>query len=793
MRIQFTDAASIPEVIRQMTLEEKISFIAMAHPSTNSISEVKEMGVPALQTLDGATGVNGTNRMLDFLYGREGAASTTDHPWSVLQGLIAMEPEEAEKAAAGDAYLTDFVRYLREVCNPEGKYICFPSGVNVGACFDSEAAERIGRAVGEELRACHVDICFGPNVDIMREPLGGRNYEMYGEDPVLVGETAVAFIRGMQSAGTAACAKHFMANNQETRRTTKDTHVSRRTLRELYAQGFEKAVRRAGVKSVMSAYNAVNGQFSSYNREFLTDWLKEEWGFDGLLFSDSGAVSGRNDQAVGAGLDIILHGATAGLDTSDIEQAVRAGSLPMSRIDDVIARYLRLVLWLREAREKTPLVYDQQKLLRVAYDTVADGLVLLKNEGALPLAGTERTALYGHRAAETMECGGGSTYITTPLHSNLLDELKKAGMNAFPGEAESADVVLFAAGAEGGENVDRPDMKLDKEDEEQIARVLRAAKAQGKKTVVVLNVAGPVDMRAWIQDADAILVNFIPGCMGAKATADVILGRQCPGGKLPVTFPLALKDSPAAPYMVGERDDVYYGEGIFVGYRWYDYKEIPVQYPFGHGLSYTRFTVEPVRVPDRWDLRESKTMNVTVRVKNTGDREGSEVIQLYLGVPCARIPMPVKALKAFRKVRLKPGEEKEVALTVRREDLEVYDPDHGKLIPVGAYTCFLGTSSRAIFHTSALKVAGRNPYVLGEHSTLGDIMDNPAALAVLGKYFPGITSRFDSMTEDMKKFMAPEEIGPLLSKQMIHFISDAGQLTGILNSIFAELAEVPVD
>lgn len=791
MRTQFTDEASIQKVISEMTLEEKIGFIAMAHPSTNSISEVPDMRIPALQTLDGATGVNGTNRMLDFIYGNQAGEVNTDQPWGVLQNLIAMEPEAAEAAAKGNEALEAFVKYMRSVCNPEGKYICFPSGVNVGACFDPEAARRIGRAVGQEMWACHVDICFGPNVDIMREPLGGRNYEMYGEDPVLVGETATAFIQGMQSTGTAACAKHFMANNQETRRTTKDTHVSKRTLRELYAQGFEKAVKKAGVKAVMSAYNAVNGQFSSYNKEFLTDWLKEEWGFDGLLFSDSGAVSGNNDKAVAAGLDIILHGATAELDTGDIVKAVEDGTLPMSRIDDVIARYLRLVLWLREAREKTAFTYDQQKLLKTAYDTVVDGMVLLKNDGVLPLRGVRSAALFGRRAAETMECGGGSTYITTPLHSNIRDEMEKSGIVIT--DMDHADAVIFAAGAEGGENVDRPNMLLDKEDEDLILPTLKAAKEQGRKTVVVLNVAGPVDMRPWLAYADAVLVNFIPGCMGGKATVDVMLGKEAPGGRLPMTFPMKLQDSPAAPYMVGERDDVYYGEGIFVGYRWYDYKEIPVQYPFGYGLSYTRFETVPVEIPESWDLLKNDTLTVKVRVKNAGGRAGSEVIQLYLGMKDQRIPMPVKALKAYAKVRLQPGEEKEVALTVQKEDLAVYDPDHGKLIPVGEGVLSLGTSSRDIFSETRLTLTGKNPYVLGEHSTLGDIMNNPAAMAVLERFLPGMSGRINGMTEDMKKFMAPEEIGPLLSGQMIHFISDAAQLQGVLNMIYDALAKVPVE
>jgi beta-glucosidase len=564
--------------------------------------------------------------------------------------------------------------------------------------------------------------------------------------------------------------------------------VSKRTLRELYAKGFEKAVKEGGVKAVMSAYNAVNGKFSSYNKELLTDWLKDEWGFDGVVFSDSGAVTGHNDRAVAAGLDMVLHGATTECDNEDIVEAVKDGTLDLARLDDAVVRFLKLILWQRKAREENPYIYDQKKLLQCAYDTAVDGMVLLKNESVLPLDKSKKVVLFGSRAKSTMECGGGSTYVTTPLHGNLFDEFAKVGVDV--AGKEDADIAIYAAGAEGGENADRPGMKLDKEDEGRIADVLKREKEQGRKTVVVLNVAGPVEMSDWIANADAVLVNFIPGCMGAKATTDVLLGEENPGGKLPVTFPIRLEDSPAAPYPIGEHDDVYYGEGIFVGYRWYDYKGLPVQYPFGFGLSYTDFEICAEDAPGSWNIKEEEKFQVRVKVKNVGKRFGSEVVQLYMRPKTARIPMPERELKAFSKVFLEPSEENTVTLTVKKEDLEVCDPERGMLIPIGEYEVELGTSSRDMFHCFTLEVEGENPYVFDEHSTLGEILANEEAMAVLGRYIPGMAEGIASMTPDMLKFMESEKIGPLLSRQMIRAISDTNELKAILDRLFAELAQV---
>ncbi len=796
MRAKLTNEASISAVLADMTLEEKANMLIAAGPCPSYA--IPDMDIPSIILADGATGANGTHIILDFLLEmmkRAAAASKEQgaapkrpagNPFVELQSVITAKPEDREAMCAGDPLKEGFCRYLKNRQNPAGSFVSFPSGVNIGAGFNEAQAYALGRAAGEEMRASHVDVCLGPNVDIVRDPLGGRNYEMYGEDPILVGRTASAYIRGMQSVGSAACAKHYLCNNQETRRQTKDTHVSRRTMRELYAKGFEAAVKEADVKAVMSAYNAVNGTFSSYNKETLTEWLKEEWGLSGIVVSDWGAVTGENDKAVDAGMDLVLHGPSP-CDPGDIVAAVKAGTLDLARVDDAVSRILRLILWQKEVQAAVPMEYDQPAILKTAYDTVVDGMVLLKNEAdALPLSTGEKTAFYGSRAKNTMECGSGSTFVYTSLHSNVYDEAAKLGVSVYDAELSEADTVVFVAGAEGGENADRPSMDLDKADQEQIASVLQEAKAAGKKTVVVLNVAAPIDVQSWIADADALLVLFVPGCMGGKACADVLYGAAEPAGRLPVSFPVKLQDSPASPYPVGEYEDVYYSEGIFVGYRWYDAKELPTRYPFGYGLSYTDFEIEPIPCDETWDIREEDTFTVRVRVKNTGSRSGSEVVQLYLSRSKDRIPMPEKELKAYAKVTLAPGEETVAELVMRKSDLEVFDPQKGLVTPVGKTKVHVALDSEQILESFDVKILGQNPYVLGEDSTLGDVLFNEEAAAVLARHIPELAA---GVGEHLK-LMSNEKLGPLLSRQLIGNIPDANELKAKLDALYADLAKI---
>lgn len=795
MRTKLTNRNSIPAVIRDMTLEEKAQMLVAAGPCPSFA--IPDMDIPSLIFADGVTGVNGTHIVLDYLLeimakamrnqdpAAASAGSGMENPWIELQAVIRVDPEEAETLCEGNSAKEGFLQFLKSRRNPSGRFIAFPSGNNIGAGFNEDRAYALGRAVGTEMRASHLDVCLGPNVDIIRDPLGGRNYEMYGEDPILVSRTAAAFIRGMQSVGTAACAKHFLCNNQETRRQTKNTHVSKRTMRELYAKGFEAAVKEADVKSVMSAYNAVNGIFSSYNKMMLTEWLKDEWGLNGIVVSDWGAVTGDMSESVDAGMDLVLHGPTP-RDSSEIAAAVRAGTLSEERVNDAVRRILELVLWQKEVQAEKPISYDQDALLKTAYDSIVDGMVMLKNEGVLPLTKTEKTAFFGSCAKKTMECGSGSTFVTTVLHTNVFDESAALGVPVLDADMDGADAVVFVAGAEGGENADRPSMDLDKADQQTIVKVLRTAKAAGKKTVVILNVAAPVDMREWLTDADAVLVLFVPGCMGGKAAADVLYGEAVPCGRLPMTFPVKLTDSPASPYPTGEYEDIFYSEGIFVGYRWYDAKGIKTQYPFGCGLSYTSFEVSMEETEPVWDLRRADQFDVQVHVKNTGSAWGCCVPQLYLSRSKDRIPMPEKELKAYHKVYLDPGEETIITLTLRKTDLEVYDPEKGLLTPIGGAKLLLGLSAEEIIASADLKIVGKSAYLLGENSSLGELMANEKAMAVLNQYLPQLFAGIG----DHIKLIANEKIGALLSRQLIGSIPDANELKAFLDRIWAALAEI---
>ncbi|MCR5144930.1 MAG: glycoside hydrolase family 3 C-terminal domain-containing protein [Lachnospiraceae bacterium] len=788
----------IREIISKMTLEEKVALISSDGPC--ALYELKEHGVPSVNFADGATGVNASHISLDFLMlmqkmaaqraasdnqgGEQKRPAGMSNPMGYVQELVQMEPEAAKEAAAENPLGQGFLRFLEGRRNPAGKIVSFPSGVNIGATFNEKLANEIGIAIGKEMRASHLDVVLGPNVDVARDPLGGRNYEMYSEDAIHVGKTAVAVINGIQSTGTAVCAKHFIANNQETRRQTKNTHVSTRTLREIYAKGFEKSVKNANLKSVMSAYNAVNGQFSSYNKTILTDWLKDEWGFDGVVVSDWGAVTGNTDQSLSAGLDLVLHGPLP-YDTSDVAEGIEKGTLSMERLDDAVYRIISLVYWLKENQEAYKFDFNLDEILDKAYETIVDGTVLLKNEDVLPLDTSAKVAFGGSRADNTLECGGGSTFISTSLHSNVVDSAKELGVNVCDNQ-DDADTFIFVAGAEGGENADRKDMFLDTADQKEITEALKSAKARGKKTVVVLNVAGPIDMTDWKEYADAILVIFIPGCMGGKACADVIFGKANPAGRLPITFPNRIEESIAYPYVVGEHDDVYYSEGVFVGYRYYDAKDASVAYPFGYGLSYTTFTSKLVSIPSSWDIRKNKTIDIEVEVTNTGKCAGSEVIQVYAGYNNDRFPMPKKYLLGYGKVALEAGETKVITITLDSEDLCVYDPERGPVTPIGTYDISIGTNVNDIFTKIKIDIEGDNPYRLDEHSSFGEILDNPEAYKILKEEIP----QFFNIPERYFQNMRNEKMGNLLSQQLIHTIPNANQLKEIMDNFFAKIGEL---
>lgn len=789
MRAKLTNRESIPVVIADLTLDEKLNLVG-AYKACHTLA-IPDMDIPALCLMDGVTGINGVQVVLDYITAPDvklspEAAQKMAFGLQEFVDLNRADLAAAEKEHPGDETYLGLVRHVAQF-RPKGKqYISFPSGVNIGASFHPEIAVKLGQAVGWEMRNSGVDICLGPNVDIARDPLGGRNYEMYGEDPHLVARISAHFIQGMQSTGVGACAKHFIANNQETNRNTKDTHLSERTLLEMYSRGFSAAVKQARVKAIMSAYNAINGMFTSYNKALLTDLLRGEWGFEGLVVSDWGAASADKENSLAAGMDLILCGPN---DMTGAKTAVEEGRLPQVVLDERVARILKTIVEVRAEQAQIPAEYETTSLLNCAYDAIVDGSVLLKNDGAvLPLPKDAGVTFYGNRSRDMLEYGSGSTAVPTNLHSNVYDEFGKLRGTALFETMDGADTLVYTVAAPAGENVDRSVMDIEEADRDCLPQVLRKAKQKGLKTVVLLNVAGPVDMRSWIDYADSILCIFIPGCMGGKAAAALLTGDASPAGKLPATFPVRYEDTPSYPNFPGEHNDVYYGEGVFVGYRSYEKRAVPVQYPFGYGLSYTQFEASLEASSFEFNTQIQDAIDIPVQVKNISDRDGSEVIQIYSAEVKPHILRPVKELVSFAKVFLKAGEEKTILLQIEKESLLCFDAKQNRFVlPVGEYRLFAGTSSAHIFAEASMLVTGVNPYALSGDSTIGEILQNPAAVQLVNQFTGGM---FEKVKEEEINFMINRKLSDILSIGMVSVIPDAVKLNLILQELYENLGKV---
>ncbi|MBO5499815.1 MAG: glycoside hydrolase family 3 C-terminal domain-containing protein [Bacteroidales bacterium] len=640
----------------------------------------------------------------------------------------------------------------------------FPALINLAATWDKEMSMLYGISIGEEARYRKKDILLGPGVNICRTPYNGRNFEYMGEDPFLAGQMVVPYVQGVQKNGVAACVKHYAVNNQEFQRTQSNSVVDDRTLHEIYLPAFKAAVQEGDAWAIMGSYNLYNGQYNCHNKKLLCDILKGDWGFDGVVVSDWGGCR-DSEEAVLNGLDIEMGTWTNGLTGAASDsyrnyhladpylEGLRSGKYTTKELDDKARRILRTIFRTSMRPEPNYGRFVCPEHYQAARDIAAAGVVLLKNENnTLPLNVPEggKILLVGENAVKKMVVGGGSSNLKTAYEVNPLEGIR----NAFAGKADvqwvrgyvgdtstsynmvdtgqdltdnrtpevliaeaveaakDADYVIFVGGLnksahQDNESTDRLQLDLPYAQED----VIRAL-APVAKNLVVVNISGsPVSM-PWADIAGAIVQGWYGGTESGNALADVLTGKVNPSGRMPFTVPYKYEDGPIKterqyPGIKEEGDEywqTHYDEGVYVGYRWYDTKEIPVQWPFGHGLSYTTFEYGEAKAAKASMTADGK-MTVTVDVKNTGDREGAEIVQLYIADPVAGIDRPAKELKGFEKITLKPGESKTVSFEIDAADLSYYSiEDNGWKAEAGEFQALIGPSSEDIRTTASFEL-----------------------------------------------------------------------------------------
>ncbi len=636
---------------------------------------------------------------------------------------------------------------------------CFPTASALGSSWDIDLARQVGVAIGEEARGQDLAVVLGPGINIKRSPLCGRNFEYLSEDPLISGEMGAAMVHGIQSQGVGTSLKHYAVNNQENDRLRVSAEVDDRTLREIYLAGFERVVRSAQPWTVMCSYNRINGVYASQDPWLLTDVLRGEWGFDGLVVSDWGAVDDPA-AAVAAGLDLEMP-STGGASAAKVLAAVEAGTITEAVLDIAVGRLLQLLERSLPGVEATD-TFDAEAHHRLARTVAQDCAVLLKNEGGLlPLVPSEGSvAVIGEFARSPRFQGAGSSKVNPTKVDDALTALREelavdfaAGFGIDDPKADTAallaEAVELARGARTvvlflglpasyeSEGYDRDHMDLPAD---QVA-VLEAVAAVNDRVVVVLANGSVVSAAGWADHAGAILEGWLGGQAGGGAIADLLLGAANPSGRLAETMPLRLADNPVFLNFPGEDRRVRYGEGIYVGYRYYDAVDRDVSYPFGHGLSYTTFAYSDLTVTNlvsepgdpatRW--LGAPRVAVSITVTNTGSVAGKEVPQVYVGAAGASVARPVRELKAFAKVSLAPGEAKTVSFTLCERDLSYWSTRaNGWVLEGGLFEVAVGASSRDLrLATSVTVEAPSLALPLDHSSTLGEWLDHPVGYEVL--------------------------------------------------------------
>lgn len=657
---------------------------------------------------------------------------------------------------------------------------CFPSAAGMASSWDRDLIGRVGKALGKECQAENVAVLLGPGTNIKRSPLNGRNFEYFSEDPYLSSEMGGNHIKGVQSEGVGTSLKHFAANNQEHRRMSVDAVVDERTLREIYLASFEGAVKNSQPWSVMCSYNRVNGEYASESEFLLTKILREEWGYEGFVVSDWGAVNERV-KALQAGLELEMP-STGGIGDAKIVAAVQSGELAEETLDLAVERLLAFVFKAVENR-KDKASFNAEEHHQLAREVARESMVLLRNEDhVLPIAKQGTIAVIGEFARNPRYQGGGSSHVNPTKLDDAFEEMKalagsaellyaqgyelnhdginEALLQEARDTAAKGDIAVLFLGLPDNyesEGYDRSHLSLP---ESHKALIDAVAEVQ-TNIVVVLSNGSPIEM-PWIHKTKGILEGYLGGQAFGGAVADLLFGEVSPSGKLAETFPMKLSDNPSFLNFPGEGDTVEYKEGLFVGYRYYDKKELEPLFPFGFGLSYTEFQYSNLTI-SKSSIKDNESVKVTATVKNTGTRAGKEIVQLYVSDVESSVIRPLKELKGFQKLALQPGEEQEVAFELDKRSFAYYNVNIGDWhVESGIFDIAIGSSSRDIRLTASIKVESTVPLALRYHrnSTVGDLLDNPRTADKVKK-FSSVFGLGDAMGDNPEMFMAMMKYMPL--------------------------------
>ncbi|MBU9714207.1 glycoside hydrolase family 3 C-terminal domain-containing protein [Evansella tamaricis] len=674
---------------------------------------------------------------------------------------------------------------------------CFPTASALGSSWNPSLIREVGEAIAQECLTQGVSVLLGPGINIKRNPLCGRNFEYYSEDPYLTGEMATAFIKGVQSKGIGTSIKHFAVNNQENYRMTIDAVVDERALREIYLLGFEMAIKEAEPWTVMCAYNKVNGTYASENKKLLTDILETEWNYDGMVMSDWGAVNDRVE-GVQSGLHLEMPG--GGLDNDKkIVEAVKNGTMSMEVLDKAVAKLLQLILN-GESNKDTKASFDQESHHQLAIKAAKDSAVLLKNEnGILPLTKDKKKyALIGDLAVHSRYQGSGSSLINPTMIDSVYDAFTEKGIDfqyakgydRIDGktdldlvyeaveQAKDSDVAIIVAGLPAlaeSEGFDRDHMKLPLNQTELIKEI----SAVHDNVVIVLVGGAPVEM-PWISEVRGLLNLYLAGQGIGSAAVDLLFGIHNPSGKLAETFGKTYEDYPSASYFPEGPATVEYRESIYVGYRYFDTAKVEPLFPFGYGLSYTTFRFSNLVLSER-EIDENGTLEVSVNVTNSGDRPGAEVVQLYVKDTTSHVFKAEKELKRFQKVFLQPGETVTCQFELDRRAFSFYNVDMEDWCVIsGEYEILIGSSSRDIFEQSIVKVLGKEFQMPYEGKNIPSFLTPPYPFKaqdrefaiVYGKSlpskatFPGEEFSYDSTLKEISSTFVGKKVHDAIIKQI---------------------------